>query len=373
MSKDLFSKINQQKITSYQKYLADELKLSPSTVKRRFSSIRKFCDWATTQGHLEQNPFLTAEEMKTPLKPKQPQSLISKAYKAYHSMPMTKYVHYAILVIFCAALGFGVYDQFFKKAPSPFAYPSSLTRPNRYLSFQGRLTDSSDNPISVGTTIAFKLWNVGVGGSEGTCTSQVGEACLWTSGNCTVTPDQDGIFSVILGTTSGSGYTCSSAIEIPASVFTENQNIYLGVKVAADAEMTPRIQVATVGYALNAETLQGYPPGTGANSIPYINSSGDILLAAASPMIQATSGTFAIEGQTGVTIQAGTGVGGNITLAPRGDTGTVNLTSEATTGNLLNNQSGANFGTVGGKEANNLYYGYAGTDSTNLNLLKLEA
>jgi hypothetical protein len=51
----------------------------------------------------------------------------------------------------------------------------------------------------------------------------------------------------------------------------------------------------------------------------------------------------------------------------------VNLTSQATTGNLLNNQSGANFGTSGGKEANNLFYGYAGTDSTNLNLLKLEA
>ena len=58
MSKDLFKKITAKNITAYQKRLADELKLSPATVKRRVSSIRKFCEWAQKQGYLETNPFL---------------------------------------------------------------------------------------------------------------------------------------------------------------------------------------------------------------------------------------------------------------------------------------------------------------------------
>jgi len=370
----IWSKINQQSILAYQKKLADDLNLSPATVKRRVSSIRKFCEWANKLGYLEQNPFLPeGQPEKLKYTPNKVKLSLSNAYKKYQSIPITKYFHWAILIIFCAALGFGAYDQFFKKAPSPLAYPEELTPPNRFLSFQGRLTDSSDNPISGYTDITFKLWKVPSEGTEGDCKGDPGEDCLWTS-SCTISSDQDGIFSLLLGTISGPECTYPSAILIPTSVFTENQNIYLGVKVASEEnEMTPRIQVATVGYALNAETLQGYPPGTIAKSIPYINNAGDILIAGASPMIQATSGIFAIEGLTGVTIQAGTGVGGSITIAPKGDTGTVNLISQATTGNLLDYQGGTNFGTSGDKEDNNLFYGYVGNTSVNFNLLKLEA
>ncbi|PJE67353.1 hypothetical protein COU95_02920, partial [Candidatus Shapirobacteria bacterium CG10_big_fil_rev_8_21_14_0_10_40_9] len=240
---NIFQKITAKKITAYQKRLAEELKLSPATVKRRLSSIRKFCEWAQKQGYLEENPFeisprrssLDFARDKHGFTTVQPatirgvsyfKSSLSNIYKTYHSISITKYFHYALLIIFCAALGFGVYDQFFKKAPSPFAYPTSLTRPNRYLSFQGRLTDSSNNPISSATNIVFKLWKTSSAGTEGNCVGGVGEDCLWTSQTCAVTPDQDGIFSIILGTTSGNGYTCSSAIEIPATVFSENQNIY---------------------------------------------------------------------------------------------------------------------------------------------------
>jgi len=370
----IWSKINQQSILAYQKKLADDLNLSPATVKRRVSSIKKFCEWANKLGYLEQNPFLPeGQPEKLKYTPNKVKLSLSNAYKKYQSIPITKYFHWAILIIFCAALGFGAYDQFFKKTPTPLAYPEEPTPPNRFLSFQGRLTDSSDNPISGYTDITFKLWKVPSEGTEGDCKGDPGEDCLWTS-SCTISSDQDGIFSLLLGTTLGPECTSPSAISIPTSVFTENQNIYLGVKVASEEdEMTPRIQVATVGYALNTENLQGYPPGTIAKSIPYINNAGDILIAGASPMIQATSGTFAIEGLTGVTIQAGTGVGGSITIAPKGDTGTVNIISQATTGNLLDYQGGTNFGTSGDKEDNNLFYGYVGNTSVNFNLLKLES
>jgi len=368
---NLLKKIDKQTLAKYQKYLVEQLDLSPSTTKRRLSSARKFFNWAYDKGYLQTDPLAKEEKIVITQEEFSFKKPFINAYKKYHSFTPTKYLHWALLIIFCAALGFGAYEQFFKRTETPLAYPSTLSRPNRYLSFQGRLTDSSDNPITSATNTTFKLWKVSSGGTEGTCTGDTGEDCLWTSQTCSVTPDQDGIFSILLGTTSGSGYTCSSAIEIPATVFSENQNIYLGVKVASDDEMTPRIQIATVGYALNAETLQGYPPGTTASMIPYINSSGNVVIAAASPTLQASSGTFAIEGQTGITIQAASGQNGSIALAPKG-TGTVNLTSEATTGNLLNNQGGVNFGTEGGKEDNNLYYGYVGLDTTNFNLLKLE-
>ncbi|MCJ7829466.1 FG-GAP-like repeat-containing protein, partial [Patescibacteria group bacterium] len=376
--KFLFKKITAKNITAYQKRLADELKLSPATDKRRVSSIRKFCDWTYQQGYLTQNPFL--KETETPgvsipqnLSPKA--NVFQKAYRTYSSLSITKYFHYAILIIFCAVIGFGAYDQFFKKTPTPLAYPASPVTPNRYLSFQGRLTDSSNNPISGYTDITFKLWKTLSGGTEETCTGDTGEDCLWTSGSCTINSDQDGIFSLLLGTESGPEYECLDAEGISEDVFTKYPDIWLAITVDDDGEMDPRMQVATVGYALNAETLQGLPPGTGVEDIPfipYINSEGKLVIAVASPSIQATSGTFALEGQTGVTIQAGSGQNGSIALAPKG-TGTVNLTSEATTGNLLDNQGGVNFGTEGGKEANNLYYGYVGLDTTNFNLLKLEA
>jgi len=370
--KQILKKIDQQTIIDYQRYLTKELDLSPATAKRRLSSLRKFCNWAYQKGYLNQNPIDNTPQVDQVIEKLGKDNLVRKAYKKYHNISATRYLHWGLLIIFCAALGFGAYDQFFKQAETPLAYPDNPTRPNRYLSFQGRLTDSSNNPISSSTNIVFQLWDQVSGGTEGTCTSQPGEDCLWTSITCSVVPDQDGIFSILLGKTSGPGFTCSSAIEIPATVFSENQDVYLAINVAGDGEMDPRVQVATVGYALNAETLQGLPPGTGVSSIPYIDSTGKIVIAAASPMVQATSGAFSLEGQTGITIQVADGQDGNINLAAKG-TGTINLTTEAETGDLLDVQSGANFGNTGGKEANNLIYGYIGNNSTNANLLKLEA
>ena len=101
-----WSKINQQSILAYQKKLAEDLNLSPATVKRRLSSIRKFCDWAQKEGYLQENPFKPQEELpeRITYTPNKLKSSLSKAYKAYHSIPATKYFHWAILIIFCAAL-----------------------------------------------------------------------------------------------------------------------------------------------------------------------------------------------------------------------------------------------------------------------------
>ncbi|KKP62896.1 MAG: hypothetical protein UR56_C0003G0003 [Candidatus Roizmanbacteria bacterium GW2011_GWC2_34_23] len=208
-----------------------------------------------------------------------------------------QYIAFLIILIFMAVMGAGVYNQFFVKNRQSLAYPITPTFPGvtagtvRILSFQGRLTDTLSNPITTATNVVFQLYSVSSGG-----------VALYTTGTCSVTPDQDGIFSSLIGSTCGSG--------IDASVFTENANIYLGVTVGADAEMTPRQQIANVGYAINSETLQGLPPGSNVSNIPYINSQGNLLIAATNPGLHSTyaSSTFTISSAQATTIQsAGTG------------------------------------------------------------------
>ncbi|MBL7036774.1 site-specific integrase, partial [Candidatus Microgenomates bacterium] len=228
-------------------------------------------------------------------------------YKRYHTYPIANYLHLAILFIFCAVSGYAVYDQVFKNPGTSLAYPATAVSPNRYLSFQGRLTDNLSNPITTSTNLVFKLYDASTAGTT-----------LWDSGTCAITPDSDGIFSTLFGS------SCGGAIA--SSVFSENSDVWVGVTVGADAEATPRIQIATVAYALNSETLQGFPTGTGASTIPYIDSSGNVVIAAASPTLQSTSGTFAVEG-VALTLTTPNTTNGIITINPDG-TGTLNLTFE---------------------------------------------
>ncbi len=232
------------------------------------------------------------------------------------------FINTAVLVIFflgASALG---YKQFFTDAPINLAYPSTPTSPGRTLSFQGRLSNKSQSPITEPTEMQFKLWKVGSAGTEVDCDGGADEDCLWKSTweSCTVDPDQDGIFAVGLGDTS----ECPPSI--PDSVFTENSNVWLEIKVETET-LSPRQPIRTVGYATNAETVQGFPlaPTGGAttNTVLSMNNDGTILLAEDSPKLESTSGTFTVEG-TSIVIQ--TTSNGNITLAPNG-TGDINLQS----------------------------------------------
>ncbi|MDP3245290.1 MAG: site-specific integrase, partial [bacterium] len=254
----------------------EEISKGPSqaTAKRKIASLKKFVAWAQKQGLIKdirypggyrlvfrslfgknifkkvfyaslQDKIIKRLEQKPRIQ-KIAHSLFYNRpnwYRTYHDISITNYIHLAILVIFSTALGFGAYNQFFKGTSTPLAYPTALVPPNRYLSFQGRLTDNLGNPITVSTNLVFKLYDAASAGNT-----------LWNAAAavCAITPDSDGIFSTILGS------TCGGAIA--ATVFSENPNVWVGVKVATDAEALPRIQIATVGYALNAETLQGYPP-----------------------------------------------------------------------------------------------------------------
>ncbi|HYK08270.1 MAG TPA: site-specific integrase, partial [Candidatus Eisenbacteria bacterium] len=124
-------------------------------------------------------------------------------YKRYHSFALAHYFNWAILIIIMTALGFGFYSSFFQKPGSSQPLLAAASPP-RILSFQGRLTDSSNNPITSTTNLRFAIYNA---------LSASGSALLWQEVDG-ITPDTNGVFSVLLG----------NSTSIPQSLFANNTN-----------------------------------------------------------------------------------------------------------------------------------------------------
>ncbi|HPF35498.1 MAG TPA: hypothetical protein P5571_12140 [Candidatus Krumholzibacteria bacterium] len=102
----------------------------------------------------------------------------------------------------------------------------ALAAPPRTLNYQGTLTDNTGLPVADGNyTLTFRLWNASVGGSAAWSEAQ--------SVNVT-----GGVFNVILG------------VVTPLSVDFENQ-LYLGVQVGVDPELSPRTPMTSVPSAFN--------------------------------------------------------------------------------------------------------------------------
>jgi hypothetical protein len=102
------------------------------------------------------------------------------------------------------------------------------------IGYQGRLTDTSGVPInSTDVPMTFRLYNVATGGAP-----------LWQEAWPSV-PVTNGLFNVMLG-----GKT-----SIPQTVFSTNNDLWLGITIGSDAEMTPRVQLGSVPYAIQALTV----------------------------------------------------------------------------------------------------------------------
>lgn len=98
------------------------------------------------------------------------------------------------------------------------------------MSYQGILKDSSGNYLTGTYSMTFKLYNASSGGSA-----------LWTETQTAVSVTA-GKFSVTLGGTT------------PINL-SFNADYWLGITVASDSEMTPRIKMTSVGYAYTAENV----------------------------------------------------------------------------------------------------------------------
>lgn len=101
------------------------------------------------------------------------------------------------------------------------------------ISFQGRLTDTLNNPLAGNHDFIFGVYDAPAGG-----------ALLWTETQ-TAVPVTNGVLAVQLG----------AATPLPASVFSA-ATAYLEITVDA-TPLSPRERLVTVPYAFNAVRLQG--------------------------------------------------------------------------------------------------------------------
>ena len=281
-------------LTGFRSYLDTSLHLSPASVKRNLSSLNTFCKWAYKNNTLVSKTD-SQEPVPTVVVPK---NFFHEVRHSFRSVPLLRYFLFVSLLVITVMGGIGIYNQFFAKNPKTLAYPVEPVRAGRVINFQGRLTDKTGNAITETKDIQFRFWNNPEGGTE-----------LYNTNTCSILPDQNGIFSVLIGSTCGS--------EIPQNVFSDNMTVYLGITVNGDTEMIPRQQLATVGFAINSETLQGMPPSSPAqtSTVPYVDKDGILSIGAASPILRSTTGNFTIEGRN-LTLSTADGSNGSIILQP---------------------------------------------------------
>jgi len=117
---------------------------------------------------------------------------------------------------------------------SPSRAPSAIS--TSLIPYQGRLADVSGTPINGKEDIEFRIYDVPAGGMP------LWEE-HWTGANSVDV--SDGLFSVLLGSIDN---TLASSIQ-------GHEELYLGITVGTDSEMEPRVQMGSVPFAMQANTV----------------------------------------------------------------------------------------------------------------------
>ena len=200
-----------------------------------------------------------------------------------------------------------------------FVAPAAFSQTPHTLSYQGILADTAGIPKPDGSySFAFRLYAVSSGGSP-----------IWSETKTAQV--KHGLFSTILG----------SLTPIPDSVRFDRQ-YWLGIQVASDPELSPRMQITSVGSSINAihaDTAQNVPDNSvtsgkiaGGQVVKSINNVHDDLT-----LRGANGASVTASGDT-LTITASGGGGGGIGTVqntdnaltitnPGGPTTTINLHS----------------------------------------------
>ena len=128
------------------------------------------------------------------------------------------------------------------------ALTAGATEGNKTIGYQGKLLNASGQPVSGTVNIVFTIYG-----------TAAGSTVLWTETQNGVTVE-NGIFSAQLGKLN----------PIESSLFKSAER-YLGVKVGADSEMVPRVQLTSVAYAMNAQRIGGKRVQIGTASLTVSN------------------------------------------------------------------------------------------------------
>jgi len=195
---------------------------------------------------------------------------------------------------------------------------------NHQINFQGKLVNPNGTNVTDGSySIVFSIYNVASAGSA-----------IWTETQSVTTTN--GIFQVNLG----------SVTSLPGSVDFNTDNIYLGIKVGADAEMTPRVQFTSVPQAFNSEKLGGLTSSgfiqnqtaTTQTADFKISGAGTIGTSLTTPQIQSAAATaLSITGNAASTWSTSAG---NLTLQAGSGTVSLGTSTILTAGGALSVTSG---------------------------------
>lgn len=99
----------------------------------------------------------------------------------------------------------------------------------RVINYQGRLTDKDDNPLTGNFLVTFRFYDVEKAGLP-----------IWEEGH--ILNIKNGMFNVLMGS-------------VKPLDMDFNKDLWLGMEVASDGEMVPRIKLASSVYALNAKSI----------------------------------------------------------------------------------------------------------------------
>ncbi|HSX08587.1 MAG TPA: site-specific integrase [Candidatus Saccharimonadales bacterium] len=239
-------------------------------------------------------------------------------YRRYHTLPFTHYLHLAILILVMVICGSTLYQTWY--GPDTKASQAVLsaqdTAPPRTLSFQGRLLDNNNVPITAETPLRFALYN---------SPTATGAALLWQEKQV-IKPNQDGSFTATLGMLS----------RLNQSIFADNPSLYVGISVGDNQELSPRQQIPTTELSTNSKAVEGLKPITDSptlaqNVLLALDSSGNLTIGGTSShTFQATGGNFTLSGKALLL----TTNEGNIQLSP-GGSGIIDL--EKPLQNISNN------------------------------------
>ena len=121
---------------------------------------------------------------------------------------------------------------------APTLFPSATTTT---ISYQGTLSNAGGQPVNAATPMTFKLYTAPSGGTA-----------LWTEARAGANsvPINNGLFNVLLGSVT------------PIDVNLLSQDLWLGISVNGDAEMSPREKLGSVPFAAVAGSAQTVPDGS---------------------------------------------------------------------------------------------------------------
>jgi len=212
-----FTYLNSGTIREYKAFLEHKQQLSKQSVNRKLSSLRKYIDFAEKQGYIAFATPSSTHQLQLINTSKGNQA---DSYLRYSKNLSARYFYALIILVFTIGIGLSVYKALFTTASSQNPSYAEILSP-RVLSFEGRFMDMDENLITRPTDVRFSIYD---------SPTASGSSLLWQEVQYALTPNENGVFTVLLGTHT----------RIPESIFKEDRQLYLGITIANTKELTPR-------------------------------------------------------------------------------------------------------------------------------------